>query len=45
MKNHSLLSKAQPMALINLSALIGAEEVSHIVAQGPDVLNARLDAI
>ena len=35
------LSEAQRLALEKLSALIGSDQVEHIVAQGPEVLLAR----
>ena len=38
------LSEAQRLALEKLSALIGSDQVKNIVAQGPEVLLARLDA-
>ena len=38
------LSDAQRLALDNLFALIGAEQLSLVVGQGSDVLNTRLDA-
>ena len=44
MENLSHPSEAQLLDLDKLSALIGAEQVSLIVVQGPDVRNARLDA-
>ena len=38
------LFKAQRLALNKLRALIGIEQIDHIVAQGPKVFNARLEA-
>ena len=38
------LSQAQRLALNKLRASIGADQIDHIVAQGPEVLNARLEA-
>ena len=38
------LSEAQRLALEKLSALIGSDQVENIVAQGPEVLMARLEA-
>ena len=38
------LSEAQRLALDKLKALVGNEQVEYILAQGPDVLRARLDA-
>ena len=36
------LSEAQCLALDKLRALIGIDQIDHVVAQGPEVLNARL---
>ena len=38
------LSEAQGLALEKLRALVGNEQVDLILAQGPDVIRARLDA-
>ena len=38
------LSQAQRFALDKIRVLIGIEQINHIVAQGPEVLNARLEA-
>ena len=38
------LSEAQRIALDKLRSLIGAEQADQIVAQGPEVLKARLEA-
>ena len=38
------LSEAQRLALEKLTALVGVDQVDQIVAQGPDVLIARLEA-
>ena len=38
------LSQAQRLALDKLRALIGVEQINHVVVQGPKVLNARLGA-
>ena len=38
------LSQAQRQALDKLRALIGDDQIDHIVAQGPEVLKARLQA-
>ena len=40
----SLLSEAHRLALDKLTALVGVVQVDHIVAQAPEVLNARLEA-
>ena len=37
-------SEAQGLALEKLRALVGNEQVDLILAQGPDVIHARLDA-
>ena len=39
------LSEAHQLALENLEALVGNEQVDLILAQGPDVIRARLDAL
>ena len=44
MSTQITLSEDQRLALEKLSALIGSDQVEHIVAQGPEVLLARLDA-
>ena len=44
MERPAYLSGAQRLALDKLRALIGVEQIDHIVAQGPEVLNARLEA-
>ena len=38
------LSEAQRLALDKLKALVGVDQIDHIVAQGLEVLKARLDA-
>uniref|UniRef100_M4BJG2 Uncharacterized protein n=1 Tax=Hyaloperonospora arabidopsidis (strain Emoy2) TaxID=559515 RepID=M4BJG2_HYAAE len=38
------LSEAQGLALEKLTVLVGNEQVDLILAQGPDVIRARLDA-
>ena len=38
------LFEAQGLALEKLIALVGNEQVDLILAQGPDVIRARLDA-
>ena len=38
------LSEAQRLALDKLTALVGVDQVDQIVAQGPGVLTARLEA-
>ena len=38
------LSDAHGLALKNLRALVGNKQVDLILAQGPDVIRARLDA-
>ena len=37
------LTEAQRLALDELTALIGVEQIDQIMAQGPKVLNARLE--
>ena len=44
MESVAHLSEAQRVALDKLRALIGADQVDQIVAQGPEVLKARLEA-
>ena len=44
MESLAHLSQAQRFALDKIRALIGVEQINHIVAQGPEVLNARLEA-
>ena len=44
METVSNLSEAQRLALEKLKALVGDEQVDYILAQGPDVLHARLAA-
>ena len=44
METVSNLSEAQRLALEKLKALVGDEQVDNILAQGPDVLHARLAA-
>ena len=44
MESLAHLSQAQRLALDKFRALIGVEQTDHIVAQGPEVLNARLEA-
>ena len=44
MERLAYLFKAQRLALNKLRALIGIEQIDHIVAQGPKVFNARLEA-
>ena len=39
------LSEAQRLALEKLRALVGKERVDLILAQGPDVIRARLDVL
>ena len=38
------ISQAQRLALDKLRALIGVEQIDHIVTQGSEVLNTRLEA-
>ena len=38
------LSEVQLLALDKLAALIGVDQIDQIMAQGPDVLIARLEA-
>ena len=44
MEDLSYLSEAQRLALDKLTALIGIEQIDHMVAQGPDELQARIQA-
>ena len=44
METKITLSEAQGLALEKLRALFGNEQVDLILAQGPDVIRARLDA-
>ena len=44
MERLAYLSKAQRLALDKQRALIGAKQIDYIVDQGPEVLNARLEA-
>ena len=44
MENLSHLSEAQRLALDKLTALVGIEQISDIVAQGLEELQARLEA-
>ena len=43
MENISHLSEAQCLAFDKLKGFIGPDQLDHIVAQGPEVLNARLE--
>ena len=43
MESLAYLSEAQRVALDKLRLLIGVEQIDHIVAQGPEVLNALLE--
>ena len=38
------LSEAQSLALDKLTALVRIDQINHIVAQGPEELQARLEA-
>ena len=38
------LYEAQRLALDKLTALVGIKQINHIVAQGPEVMQARLEA-
>ena len=40
----SHLSEAQRLALDKPTALVGIDQIKHIVAQRPEVLHARLEA-
>ena len=44
MENISHLSEAQCLAFDKLKSLIGHDQLDQLVAQGPEVLNARLEA-
>ena len=44
MEDLSHLSEAQHLALDKLTALVGIDQINHIVAQGPEELQARLKA-
>lgn len=44
MEQSTPLSEAQKVALDKLTAAVGLEYVEFLVAQGPDVLNARVEA-
>ena len=44
MEDLSHLSEAQRLALDKLTALVGIEQISDIVAQGLEELQARLEA-
>ena len=44
MEDLSHHSEAQYLALDELTALVVIEQINHIVAQGPEVLHARLEA-
>ena len=44
MESLAYLFKAQRHAHDKLRALIGVNQIDHIVALGPEVLNARLEA-
>ena len=44
MEDLSQLSEAQCLALDKLTALVGIEQINHIVAQDPEELQARLEA-
>ena len=44
MESLAHLSEAQRLALDKLTALIGVDQIDQIMAQGPDVLIARLEA-
>ena len=44
METKITLSEAQGLALEKLRALVGNEQVDLILAQGPEVIRARLDA-
>ena len=43
MEQSTLLSEAQKVALNKLTAAVGPEYVEFLAAQGPDVLNARVE--
>ena len=44
MEDLSQLSEAQRLAHIKLTALVEIGQINHIVAQGPEVLQARVEA-
>ena len=44
MEDRSHLSEVQCLALDKLTALVGIDQINHIVNQGPEVLQARLEA-
>ena len=44
MEDLSHFSEAQRFALNKLTALVGIDLISHIVAQGPEMLQAHLEA-
>ncbi|CAI5713542.1 unnamed protein product [Peronospora farinosa] len=44
MENQNHLSEAQRLALDKLSAFVGPDQIEALLAQGPEVLNARLEA-
>ena len=44
MENQNHLSEAQRLALDKLSALVGPDQIKALLAQGLEVLNARLEA-
>ena len=44
MENQNYLSEAQRLALDKLSAFVGPDKIEALLAQGPEVLNARLEA-
>ena len=44
MKDLSYLPEAQRLALDKHIALVGIDQINHIVAQGPDELQASLEA-
>ena len=44
MESLAHISQAQRLALDKLRALIGVEQIDHIVTQGSEVLNTRLEA-
>ena len=41
MESQAHISEAQRLALDKLRELIGIKQIDHIVAQGPEVFNAR----
>ena len=44
MENLFYLSEAQRLALNKVTALMGIDQIDHIVAQGSEVLHSRLEA-